>query len=102
MTRVVPKEGAVISGEFIPGGVSRLNILSDIHALNDAQSVLGMSNIFVHWNEDIFPDARAFKPERWIDPESNLDPWLVSFSKGPRSCPGIKQAVSSCLHWMRC
>lgn len=72
MTRVVPREGAYISGHFIPGG-----------------SIVGMSSIFVHWNEEIFADARAFKPERWLDPEADLDPWLVAFSKGPRSCLGV-------------
>lgn len=49
-----------------------------------------MSNIFVHRSEDIFVDARVFKPERWLDPEADLDTWLVAFSKGPRSCLGIK------------
>ncbi|EKM54139.1 uncharacterized protein PHACADRAFT_145790 [Phanerochaete carnosa HHB-10118-sp] len=72
MTRVVPKEGAQISGRFIPGG-----------------SVVGISNTFVHLNEDIFRDACAFKPERWLDSEGDLDTWLVAFSKGPRSCLGI-------------
>ncbi|EKM53729.1 uncharacterized protein PHACADRAFT_198150 [Phanerochaete carnosa HHB-10118-sp] len=72
MTRVVPKKGAQISGHFIPGG-----------------SIVGISNIFVHWSEDIFPDAHAFKPERWLDAKADLDIWLVAFSKGPRSCLGI-------------
>ncbi|GJE84155.1 cytochrome P450 [Phanerochaete sordida] len=72
MTRVVPKEGARISGYSIPGG-----------------SVVAISNIFVHWSKEIFADARAFKPERWLDPEADLDPWLVAFSKGPRSCLGV-------------
>lgn len=73
MTRVVPDGGAQISGEYIPGG-----------------TVVGMSNLFIHWDEEIFPDHLAFKPERWLGPEADsLDQWLVSFSKGPRSCLGI-------------
>lgn len=30
-----------------------------------------MSNVFVHWNEDIFP---AFRPERWLAPGADLEP----------------------------
>ncbi|KAJ3476719.1 hypothetical protein NLI96_g10969 [Meripilus lineatus] len=74
MTRVVPKGGASIGGHFVPEGTT-----------------VGMSNCFVHWNETLFsPDARVFRPERWLEPEAeNLDSWLVSFGKGPRSCLGI-------------
>ncbi|EKM57594.1 uncharacterized protein PHACADRAFT_206486 [Phanerochaete carnosa HHB-10118-sp] len=76
LTRVVPQDGSVISGEFIPGG-----------------TVVSMSNVLVHTNEEIFPEPHAFKPERWLDPAAgSLDNWLVSFSKGPRSCIGINLA----------
>ncbi|EKM58550.1 uncharacterized protein PHACADRAFT_193681 [Phanerochaete carnosa HHB-10118-sp] len=76
LTRVVPSDGAVISGKFIPGG-----------------TVVSMSNVLVHTNEEIFPEPHAFKPERWLDPAAgSLDNWLVSFSKGPRSCIGINLA----------
>ncbi|GJE93186.1 cytochrome P450 [Phanerochaete sordida] len=75
MTRVVPAEGAVISGQYIPGG-----------------TVVAMSNVFVHWNEELFPDAHAFRPERWLARGADLEPWLVAFSKGPRSCLGINLA----------
>jgi cytochrome P450 len=49
-----------------------------------------MSNIFVHWNEEVFPDHRTFRPERWLENDKDLDTYLVAFSKGPRSCLGIK------------
>ena len=52
---------------------------------------MGISNLFVHTNKDIFPEPDEFKPERWLDPgASSLDNWLVSFGKGPRSCIGTK------------
>ena len=55
-----------------------------------------MSNILVHWNEGIFPDHLAFKPERWMGPKAEaLNEWLVSFSKGPRSCLGIKYVATT-------
>jgi cytochrome P450 len=58
------------------------------------QTIVGISNVFVHMNPDIFPDPRTFRPERWledkIDGSESLDRWLVAFSKGPRSCLGVK------------
>ncbi|KAK2766809.1 hypothetical protein FQN54_006123 [Arachnomyces sp. PD_36] len=51
------------------------------------------SNYFVHMDEEIFPEPREFKPERWIKAQEDgfrLDRYLVSFSKGSRQCVGIK------------
>ena len=39
-------------------------------------------------NEDIFPNSWSFRPERWLD--ERLDQYFFSFSKGSRSCLGIK------------
>lgn len=62
-----------------------------IHFFFPSETIVGMSNIFVHYDESIFPEPYKFKPERWLDPSSeNLDAWLVAFAKGPRSCLGIK------------
>ncbi|KAF7789154.1 hypothetical protein EIP86_000091 [Pleurotus ostreatoroseus] len=78
MTRIVPKEGAEINGKWVPGGTN-----------------VGISSCFVHLNDDIFPDPYTFNPERWLGPEAEgLDHWLVAFSRGPRSCLGIKYAFS--------
>jgi hypothetical protein len=45
----------------------------------------------VHRNPEIFPEPTVFDPERWLQEDSHdLDKYLVSFSKGPRSCLGIK------------
>lgn len=45
-------------------------------------------------NEDVFPDSKTFKPDRWLDEKGNLsksmDQWFFSFGKGSRSCLGIK------------
>jgi cytochrome P450 len=40
-------------------------------------------------NEDIFPDHKAFMPERWIG-HPELEQYFVPFGKGTRQCPGIK------------
>ncbi|KAE8451771.1 hypothetical protein EG329_003228 [Mollisiaceae sp. DMI_Dod_QoI] len=40
-------------------------------------------------------DADIFEPERWVGKENEdgkLDQWLVSFSKGARTCPGFEIA----------
>jgi cytochrome P450 len=52
-----------------------------------------MTISLVHLNEKIFPDPRAFHPERWVEDETgHLDRYLCSFSKGPRNCLGINLA----------
>jgi len=50
--RVVPEGGAEVSGRFFP-----------------ADSVLGINAWAAHYNEDIFHDAKVFRPERWIEAE---------------------------------
>jgi len=72
----VPSSGASIGGRFIPGG-----------------TVVGMSGLFVHNSETVFQNATSFEPDRWLQPDAqSLEPWLVSFSKGPRSCLGSNLA----------
>ncbi|KAE8321063.1 cytochrome P450 [Aspergillus sergii] len=46
----------------------------------------GMTSLFVHHNEDIFPDSQSFIPERWMDSvqRKRLEKYLVAFSKGSR------------------
>lgn len=50
-----------------------------------------MTALLVHENEDIFPDPKVFRPERWLN-STSLQRYLVPFSKGPRSCLGINLA----------
>ena len=76
LLRIVPAAGATISGKTIPGG-----------------TIVGMSGIFVHKSEVIFEDPEEFDPGRWMDKNfKELEKWLVSFSRGPRSCLGINLA----------
>lgn len=50
-----------------------------------------MGATFVHLNSTIFPDPEKFIPERWLgEGKGQLDQYLVAFSKGPRTCLGIK------------
>jgi cytochrome P450 len=76
LLRIVPPTGATISGKTIPGG-----------------TVVGMSAVLVHKSSAVFADPDAFKPERWLGSDAKgLEQWLVSFSKGPRSCLGLNLA----------
>jgi cytochrome P450 len=93
LTRVVPQEGALISGQQIPGG-----------------TVVGMAILHVHQSADIWgKDVLEFRPERWLDGseqtdtgnemaapglghKNSMDHWLVPFSRGPRMCFGMNLA----------
>lgn len=76
LTRVVPPEGAIISGQKIPGGTT-----------------VGMAILHVHQSEEIFEDALSFRPDRWlVEGAKDLEQWLVPFSKGPRMCFGVNLA----------
>lgn len=78
--RLVPKGGATLpDGRFLPEGTR-----------------VGMSIYLLHFNPDVFPEPRAFMPERWLDamPEhlATMNRFFVPFSKGTRSCIGINLA----------
>jgi len=49
---------------------------------------VSMSNIDVLTNEEIFPEPKVFKPERWIG-KPELDRYFVPFTKGSRQCLGL-------------
>lgn len=43
----------------------------------------------IHHNEQLFPDADKYKPERWLEDDTdNLKKFVFPFSQGPRSCIG--------------
>lgn len=55
-----------------------------------ATTPIGMSSVQIHHDEDIYPDSKVFRPERWLGAEGKrLDKYLVSFSKGSRNCIGM-------------
>lgn len=57
-------------------------------------SPIGMSSVIMHANEDIFPQAAEFIPERWLKEDGSrrheLERYIMSFSKGSRQCLGMK------------
>ncbi|XP_006461681.1 hypothetical protein AGABI2DRAFT_205504 [Agaricus bisporus var. bisporus H97] len=76
LPRIVGPSDAEVLGITIPAG-----------------TVVSMGAPILHYNPEIFPNPKSFIPERWIGEENqSLDKYLVSFSKGPRSCLGINLA----------
>lgn len=52
---------------------------------------VSMSQRDVHFDEEIFPQAGRFDPERWLGEEGReRGRWFVSFSRGTRGCVGMK------------
>ncbi|KAH9028948.1 putative P450 monooxygenase [Lactarius hengduanensis] len=76
LPRVVPPEGATITGTFIPGG-----------------ALVGQSYVHVNFSPAVFPDPHAFIPDRWLGEHAKAhEAALATFSKGPRGCVGINFA----------
>ncbi|KAE9985723.1 hypothetical protein BLS_005689 [Venturia inaequalis] len=57
---------------------------------------VGMTSVIMHANEAIFPQAAVFMPERWLRDDgtrrTELEKYLMSFSKGSRICLGMNLA----------
>ena len=60
---------------------------------------VSMTSALIHHDESIFPESYDFQPERWIG-NPGLDRYLVSFSKGSRSCVGINLAYAEMYLWL--
>ncbi|PKY06181.1 cytochrome protein [Aspergillus campestris IBT 28561] len=75
--RVVPAGGADISGYRFPEG-----------------AVVGINTWVAHYNEEVFPEASTFQPERWIEAEQDperlrlMNDMYMPFGLGSRTCLG--------------
>jgi cytochrome P450 len=81
LTRIVPKNGTFIDGYEIPGA-----------------TIVGTTGYAMHMNEDIFPDAKSFKPERWLVEGARkieMMRWFWAFGSGGRMCIGSNFAIYS-------
>jgi len=55
------------------------------------QTTVSMGVLFPMKHSDAFENPEKFEPERWLGENAKaLDKYFVPFSKGPRSCLGIK------------
>ena len=100
LTAVI-KEGTRMAG----GMLSRLPRIYDkpIHYKNHvipAGTPVAMTPHLVLIDENIFPNARKFDPDRWLDKASSgsttsrLDKYIVAFGKGSRNCIGMHLAYA--------
>jgi cytochrome P450 len=73
MPRIVPTEGATISGFSFPGGYR-----------------IGVNGAVVQLDKDVFgQDADNFNPDRWIEGDSvRMEKTMVQFGAGARTCLG--------------
>ncbi|KAH7380825.1 cytochrome P450 [Cadophora sp. MPI-SDFR-AT-0126] len=53
---------------------------------------VSMTTVLMHHDENIFPDSKEFKPERWLGGDKGLDKYMTAFSGGSRACLGITLA----------
>ncbi|KAJ8080309.1 hypothetical protein PM082_017142 [Marasmius tenuissimus] len=90
MPRVVPSE-VTICGFNVPPQVSAFEG-KVVPLLNGSQTTVSAGSTFVHRNPKLYPSPYEFRPERWLDPDMKdiESRFFVPFSKGPRSCLGVK------------
>jgi cytochrome P450 len=50
---------------------------------------VSMTNVDILMNEDIYPQPKIYRPERWIE-DPDLEKFFVPFTKGSRQCLGLK------------
>lgn len=76
--RIVGPNDSSIAGVLVPAG-----------------TVISTSSTYVHLDPTVLPNPHHFNPDRWLGIQGKkLDPHLISFSRGPRSCLGINLAWS--------
>ena len=56
------------------------------------QTPISMITYYMHMDPVVFPEPERFDPKRWLDAdsESQIHTYFVPFSKGSRSCGGMK------------
>jgi cytochrome P450 len=65
-----------------------------------AGTPVAMTPHLVLIDDNVFPEPRKFKPERWLDQlnegktTSRLDKYMVAFGKGSRNCVGMHLAFA--------
>ena len=60
-----------------------------------ARTPLSCISAFIHYDPEVYPDPRAFKPERWLESSPDgerinqgLKRYFVPFGRGTRNCLG--------------
>ena len=85
LARVAPDEPLIYTGAFKD---------KPIQYTIPPGSPISMTSVIMHADERIFPNADEFIPDRWLKEDgtrrTDLERYLMSFSKGSRQCIGIK------------
>lgn len=84
-------QDTVVSNVAVPKGV-RIITCGDGTCADVLQTIVGIQNYTIHLNEEAFPNAEEWNPDRWLakeGEEQRKEAW-VPFSVGPRKCIGIK------------
>ncbi|KAK2029143.1 cytochrome P450 [Colletotrichum zoysiae] len=90
LPRVVPPTGFLLSTKM-PSGEARTFAFP-------GGTCVGCAPFSLHFNEDVFPDSRSFKPERWLYPTDKMLRDYIPFGLGPRQCIA-RNLASSELFW---
>ncbi|KAK0382338.1 trichodiene oxygenase [Colletotrichum limetticola] len=93
--RVATEEDLVYRGKWRPQGAE---VDVDVCHVIPRGWAVSMSAIISHLDERMFPNAKEFIPERWIDENGQrrreLEAGFIPFSKGTRQCVGMPLAYS--------
>lgn len=85
LARIAPDQTLQYSGSFKD---------KPVHYAIPPGTAIGMTSVIMHANEQIFPQADKFVPDRWLREDgtrrTELERYLLSFSKGTRQCVGMK------------
>lgn len=69
LPRAVPSGGWRFKDYFFPAGTS-----------------VGVAGFQLHQDEEVFPEAQRFRPERWLQPTDAMLNNFFAFGKGTRAC----------------
>ncbi|EFX01545.1 benzoate 4-monooxygenase cytochrome p450 [Grosmannia clavigera kw1407] len=86
LPRIVPAGGKTESAGWAFGG----------YVFPPGTSV-GVASFQLHQDEAVFPEATAFRPERWLQPTERMLNSFFAFGKGGRACIGQNLAMSEML-----
>ncbi|KAK1998846.1 cytochrome P450 [Colletotrichum falcatum] len=90
--RIVPPAGFSFSTTTTTGGGART--LFEF----PGGACVGCAPFSLHFGERVFPDARCFRPERWLHPTDEMLRDYIPFGLGPRQCIA-RNLASSELFW---
>ena len=99
--RLSPPTPGILWRDFLPADKDKnLPFIVDNHVI-PAGTIVGVNTYSIHHNEAYFPDAFAFRPDRWLNSSSStfsdeerkvMRDAFGAFSMGPRGCAGKAMA----------